>query len=46
MGPAFQEAVKAVAEVIGDTGRILVRESGMEMRVWRGRKIPRGEIIQ
>ena len=28
--PAVQEAVKAVAEVIGDTGRILVRESGTE----------------
>ena len=26
--PAVQEAVKAVAEALGDTGRILVRESG------------------
>ena len=28
--PAVQEAVKAVAEALGDTGRILVRESGTE----------------
>ena len=28
--PAVQEAVKAVAEELGDTGRILVRESGTE----------------
>ena len=27
---AVQEAVKAVAEALGDTGRILVRESGTE----------------
>ena len=26
----MQEAVKAVAEALGDTGRILVRESGTE----------------
>ena len=28
--PAVQAAVKAVAEALGDTGRILVRESGTE----------------
>ena len=28
--PAVQEAVNAVAEALGDTGRILVRESGTE----------------
>lgn len=28
--PAVQEAVRAVAEALGDTGRILVRESGTE----------------
>ena len=28
--PAVQEAVKAVAEALGDTGRILVSESGTE----------------
>ena len=28
--PAVQEAVKAVAEALGDSGRILVRESGTE----------------
>ena len=28
--PAVQEAVKVVAEALGDTGRILVRESGTE----------------
>lgn len=28
--PVVQEAVKAVAEALGDTGRILVRESGTE----------------
>ena len=28
--PAVQEAVQAVAERLGDTGRILVRESGTE----------------
>ena len=28
--PAVQEAVQAVAETLGDTGRILVRESGTE----------------
>ena len=28
--PAVQVAVKAVAEKLGDTGRILVRESGTE----------------
>ena len=28
--PAVQEAVKAVAERLGDDGRILVRESGTE----------------
>ena len=28
--PAAQEAVKAVAEALGDTGRILLRESGTE----------------
>ena len=28
--PAVQEAVKAVAEALGDTGRILVHESGTE----------------
>ena len=27
---AVQEAIKAVAEALGDTGRILVRESGTE----------------
>ena len=31
--PAVQEAVKAVAEALGDTGRILVRESGTELLV-------------
>ena len=31
--PAVQEAVKAVAEELGDTGRILVRESGTEPAV-------------
>ena len=28
--PAVQAAVRAVAEALGDTGRILVRESGTE----------------
>ena len=28
--PAVQEAVNTVAEALGDTGRILVRESGTE----------------
>lgn len=28
--PAVQETVNTVAEVLGDTGRILVRESGTE----------------
>ena len=28
--PAVQEAVNKVAEALGDTGRILVRESGTE----------------
>ena len=28
--PAVQEAVSKVAEALGDTGRILVRESGTE----------------
>ncbi len=28
--PAVQEAVSRVAEALGDTGRILVRESGTE----------------
>ena len=28
--PAVQAAVKVVAEALGDTGRILVRESGTE----------------
>jgi len=41
--PAVQEAVKAVAEALGDTGRILVRESGTEpvVRVMVGGPRPR-----
>ena len=31
--PAVQEAVSKVAEALGDTGRILVRESGIELVV-------------
>mgnify|MGYP002783267711 FL=1 len=31
--PAVQEAVSKVAEVLGDTGHILVRESGTELVV-------------
>ena len=33
MQAAVQAAVKAVAEALGDTGRILVRESGTELVV-------------
>mgnify|MGYP000768345270 CR=1 FL=1 len=44
--PAVQEAVKAVAEALGDTGRILVRESGTEPLVRVMVEAPDHDICQ
>ena len=44
--PAVQEAVKAVAEALGDTGRILVRESGTEPLVRVMVEAPNHDICQ
>ena len=44
--PAVQAAVKAVAEALGDTGRILVRESGTEPLVRVMVEAPEHEVCQ
>lgn len=44
--PAVQEAVNKVAEALGDTGRILVRESGIEPVIRVMVEAPENEICQ